>query len=236
MAIEGIRKGRERMQQRNVSYQQKVTVQPPPLDLADGKFEALGAAVRALLATGLFLVAGLCARIGLWAIPDYGPPSAAQGIGLVLCASIGGVALWFGVASVRLQMRAWSDYQGFLEEMRTAYAAAYTGADGREVVSTVRAEEINVRDIRDAITLVAYCYLSGSTTLSGMRGPLLVNDGRRLVRVGALSDYGAEQAGKALEDLGILTPGGRGRGRQLRDGSLEDLVLTVVRGWKNEGV
>jgi hypothetical protein len=69
-----------------------------------------------------------------------------------------------------------------------------------------------------------------------MRGPLLVNDGRRLVRVGALSDYGAEQAGKALEDLGVLTPGGRGRGRQLRDGSLEDLVLTVVRGWKNEGV
>jgi hypothetical protein len=236
MAIFGIREGRERMQQRNVSYQQNIKVAAPPIDLADGKFEALGAAVRALLATGLFLVAGLCAWIGLWAWPEYGTPSAAQGIGIALCGGVGGVALWFGVASVRLQLRAWHDYQAFLEEMRTAYATAYTGADGREVTSTVRAEEINVRDIRDAITLVVYCYLSGSTTLSGMRGPLLVNDGRRLVRVGALSDYGAEQAGKALEDLGILTPGGRGRGRQLRDGSLEDLVLTVVRGWKNEGV
>jgi hypothetical protein len=221
------------MQQRSISYQQKVTVQPPPLDLADGKFEALGAAVRALLATGLFLVAGLCAWIGLWAWPDYGDPSAAQVVGISLCVGIGGVSLWFGVASVRLQLRAWHDYQGFLEEMRTAYANAYAGADGREVINTVRSEEINVRDIRDAITLVTYCYLSGSTTLSGMRGPLLVNDGRRMVRVGALSDYGAEQAGKALEDLGILTAGGRGRGRQLRDGSLEDLVLAVVRGWKH---
>jgi hypothetical protein len=225
------------MQGRNISYQQKVSVTAPPIDLADGKFEALGAAVRALLATGLFSVAGLCALIGLWAWPEYGQPSAARVVGIVLCVGVGGVALWFGVASVRLQLRAWNDYQAFLEEMRTAYANAYTGADGQEVVQTVRAEEINVRDIRDAITLVAYCYLSGSTTLSGMRGPLLVNDGRRMVRVGALSDYGAEQAGKALEDLGILTPGGRGRGRQLRDGSLEDLVLAVVRGWKHgEGV
>jgi hypothetical protein len=221
------------MQQRSVSYQQQVKVAAPPIDLADGKFEVMGAAVRALLATGLFLVAGVCAWIGLWAWPEYSDPSAAHIVGIVLCVSIGGTALWFGVASVRLQIRAWADYQAFLEEMRTAYANAYTGADGREVTSTVRAEEINVSDIRDAITLVAYCYLSGNTTLSGMRGPLLVNDGRRMVRIGALSDYGAEQAAKTLEDLGVLTPGGRGRGRQLREGRLEDLVLAVVRGWKH---
>lgn len=224
------------MEQRSVSYQQNIKVATPPIDLADGKFEAFGAAVRALLATGLFLVAGLCAWAGLWAWPDYGSPSAATFVGVALCASVGGVSLWFGVASVRLQLRAWNDYQSFLEDMRTAYANAYTDADGREVVNTVRAEEINVRDIRDAITLVAYCYLSGNTTLSGMRGPLLVNDGRRMVRVGSLTDYGAEQAAKALEQLGILTPGGRGRGRgrQLREGRLEDLVLAVVRGWKHD--
>ncbi len=222
------------MQGRQITYQQKIQVAAPPIDLADGKFEARGAALRIVLAVGLFAAAAISAWVGLWAWPEYGAPSGPQVVGVALCAGVGGVSLWFGVAAVRLQMRAWNDYQAFLENMRTAYESAYTGAGGQEVTQTVRAEEINVRDIRDALTLVCYVYLTGKTTLSGMRGPLLLSaDGRRMVRVGALSDYGAEQAGRALEDLGVLVSSGQGRARQLREGTLEDLVMAVVRGWQH---
>lgn len=221
------------MQGRQITYQQKVQIAAPPIDLADGRFETRSAAVRVLLSVGLFAVSAICAWLAIWTWPDYGSPSAPQVVGIVLCGGVGGVALWYGVATVRLQHRAWHDYQGFLEDMRTAYHAAYTDADGRSVTQTVRAEEINVRDIRDALALVCYVYLTGKTTLSGLRGPLLVNDGRRMVRVGSLSDYGAEQAGRTLEELGVLVGAGHGKARQLRDGRLEDLVLTVVRGWQH---
>lgn len=221
------------MHQRAISYQQKVEVAAPPIALDDGRFEARGAVLRVLLACGLFVAAALSAWAIIWIWPDYGWPGPVQTVGILLCGATGGVGSWFGIAAVRFQMRAWTDYQDFLEQMRTAYWEAYTQARGQQVTQTVRAEEINVKDIRDALALVCYIYLTGKTTLSGMRGPLLVSDGKRYVRVGALSDYGAEQAGRALEELGVLINVGQGRGRQLRQGSLEELVLAVVRGWKH---
>ncbi len=221
------------MQQRAISYQQKIEVQAPPIALDDGRFEARGAVLRILLAVGLFATAAVSALAIIWIWPDYGWPGAVQSVGILLCGATGGVALWFAVAAVRFQMRAWEDYQGFLEDMRTAYHKAYSAARGQQVTQTVRAEEINVKDIRDMLTMVCYVYLTGNTTLSGMRGPLMVNDGKRWVRVGALSDYGAEQAGRTLEELGVLLNAGQGRARQLRQGSLEELVMATVRGWQH---
>lgn len=221
------------MQQRAISYQQKVTVQAPPYDLADGRFEVRSAVLRALFVVSSLAGAAIASWVALLLWPEYGPPNAAQWVGLGLCSLAGGFLLFFGWKSGRLMLRGWDGYQDFLERSRDAYLDAYVGADGQEVVQTVRAEEINVKDIRDALTLVCYIYLTGKTTLSGMRGPLLVSDGKRYVRVGALSDYGAEQAGRALEELGVLINVGQGRGRQLRQGSLEELVLAVVRGWKH---
>lgn len=220
--------------QKQISYSQKVSVQAPPIDLADGKFETRAATLRVGFAVGLFITTALCLWVLLWLWPEYERPRAGHIVGAGLCLSVGGVALWFAVAAVRLQMRAWGDYQAFLEETRTAYLSAYMASDGKQIEQQVRVSELNVRDVRDVLALTCYVYLTGHTSIGQMRGNLMVRAGGRMTSLGQLSDHGAEQAGKVLERAGVLLPGQRGQARRLREAPLDEMVTAVLSKWDRE--
>jgi hypothetical protein len=149
---------------------------------------------------------------------------------IAACASLGAS----GVGGY-LAVRGWWQYQSFLERQRTAYLNAYTAADGKEVVQQVRISEMNTRDPRDVIALIAYVYLTGKTSIGELRGPLMLG-GRSLRRIGELTDHGAEQAAKQLEKLGVLLPASRqGAGRKLRnDTDLSELILSALDKWQQE--
>jgi len=221
---------------KQITYSQRMSVQPHPFDLADGKFETSAAALRVAFAVGMFLAAALCVWIVLWIWPDYGYLSAAQIVGVALSISVGGVSLTFGVQAVRLAFRAWEDYQAFLEEARTAYLNAYMANDGQMLEQEVRISELNLHDIRDVITLAVYAHLTSRATIGQLRGNLLVRAGSRMTSLGQLSDHGAEQAGKLLERSGVLLPPpapGAPR-RPNENASLEEKIMAVISKWGKE--
>lgn len=224
------------MVERHASYTQKISVQAPPYDLADGRFEVRSAVLRTVFVVGTLAGAAVAAWVALAIWPDrsYEDPTAAAWVGLALCALAGGFLLFFGWKSGRLLLRGWDSYQAFLDQSREAYLSAYIASDGQEVEQQVRVGEINVNDIRDMLTLVCYVYLTGQTSISKLRGPLLVNDGKRMVSLGQLSDYGAEVATKRLERAGVLVGAGAGKGRRLREAALDELVTTLLRSWDKE--
>lgn len=217
---------------KSIMYSQRVSVQAPPIDLADGKFETRAAALRVLFAVGMFIAAAVGVWGALWVWPAYGEVSAGQWVGLALFLGVAGVALWFGVAAVRLQFRAWRSYQDFLEDTRSAYLNAYTANDGQEIEQQVRVSEINPRDIRDMLALIVYVYLTRRTTIGQLRGNLLLPaSGGRMVSLGTLSDYSAEVATKQLERSGVLVAGRQGQGRQLAEAELQDLIVAMASKW-----
>lgn len=224
------------MLSKQTTYTQRVTVQAPPYDLADGKFEIRSAVLRSLFVVGTLVGAAAAAWVALAIWPDYDAPNAAQIVGLGLCGLAGGFLLFFGWKSGRLMLRGWDSYQLFLDRSRDAYLDAYIDSDGQEVEQQVRVNEINVNDIRDMLALVVYIHMTGQTSLSKMSGPLLVNDGRRMVSLGRMTDYGAEVAGKRLERAGVLVNAGAGKGRRLPSNDLEGLVTTLLRSWEHKEV
>lgn len=219
---------------RQSTYTQKVTVQAPPFDLADGKFEVRSAVLRALFVIGTLTGGAISGWIALAIWPEYRDPNAAQWVGLGLCVVTGGFLLFFGWKSGRLMLHGWDRYQRFLDDSREAYLNAYIASDGQEIEQQVRVNELNVNDIRDMIALTTYVYLTQQTSISKLSGPLLVGDGHKMVSIGSLSNYGAEMAAKRLERAGVLVSAGPGKGRRLRGGNLDDLVLHVVRSWEKE--
>lgn len=222
------------MQQgKQVTYSQRIKVEAPPYDLADGRFEVRGAVLKAGFTAGMIVGAAAVVALAWWVRPEYGPPGAGHFILWTACLCLfimstgaGGTAAWLAVYG-------WWAYQRFLDKSRTAYLRAYIANDGQTITQQVRVQEINLKDPRDVITLIVYAYTTQSATIGKLRGPLhMPGKNGHLVRVGELTDHGAEQAAKLLEELKVLeAPTAQGAGRRLREAPLTELIAVAMRLW-----
>jgi hypothetical protein len=219
----------------STSYNQKTSIQAPPVDMGAGRFESKSGALSAAFSVGMFLIAVIGFFLCTWSWPSepFQPWTPVRFGGLAFGVTLIVAGGLFGFMAAKLTLRGWQEYQDYLFDQRQVYLNAYEAQGGQTVESEVRVDTLRPDDPGDYILALVYAYISGKHSIEDLRGPVLIGS-RHLTRVGLISKPAAERFGRLFSAHGVVVGREERKAGQLQRNelSLEEAIIQAMDKWE----